>query len=263
MRIVVITQEDKFVIPKNIEALIEVPGVDIHSVFAVESKNSLASKKSIFLQGFGFFQSAKMFSVMLWKTLLIWLSDLVFQQDRPRHCSIETLCKSAEVSYSKVADINDEGVLSQLRHTSPDLIISYSAPTVFGPELLSIPSIACINLHCSLLPAFSGIMPSFWVLQRGEKMAGYSVHLMDDKIDNGRILRQGSFPIRDNETMFSLIHRTKKAGGELMCIVVDMLIKGNALDDIHCAENSYVKSYFTWPTVAEMREFRSKGGRLI
>ena len=38
-----------------------------------------------------------------------------------------------------------------------------------------IPSLGCINVHCSLLPKYRGLMPSFWTLFYKEKYTGVSI----------------------------------------------------------------------------------------
>ena len=64
-------------------------------------------------------------------------------------------------------------------------------------------------MHCSLLPKYSGILPSFWTLFNDEKETGATVHYMDDEIDNGDILGQKSVKILKTDSMFDIIKRTK------------------------------------------------------
>ena len=47
MKIVVITQKDIFFIPKNIKKLIEQDGINLESVFIIDSK-SISNKKNLF-----------------------------------------------------------------------------------------------------------------------------------------------------------------------------------------------------------------------
>ena len=103
-----------------------------------------------------------------------------------------------------------------------DVIVSFSAPVVFRQNLLGLPKYGCINLHCSLLPLYSGIMPSFWVLFYKESYTGATIHMMDTKIDNGDILAQKRVEIYEDDSMFEIIRRTKGVGGRLM---VDTLNK--------------------------------------
>lgn len=263
MKIVVITQEDKFVIPKNLLELVNLSGVSVDAVFVIDTGNSLDNKRGLFVRGFGLIQAGKMFCALLHKNISCWLSSVSRGLILRRHQTIKQICYRNSIEYRIAHDINDQSVLSGIRSMSPDIIISYSAPSVFQPELLSIPVIGCINLHCSLLPSFAGVMPSFWVLYKRADVAGCSVHLMDDKIDNGRVLAQETVVVSERESMFSLIHRTKERGGQLMCRVVCMLRDNTPLSDIVCDNSVYAESYYTWPTVSQLKDFRGKGGKLI
>lgn len=45
-----------------------------------------------------------------------------------------------------------------------------------------------INLHFSDLPEYKGLFPVFWELKHKEKRIGISVHLIDQKIDEGEVI---------------------------------------------------------------------------
>ena len=69
-----------------------------------------------------------------------------------------------------------------------------------------------LNIHPSLLPAFSG--QGFYgdrvhtaVLKKGVKLTGCSVHFVDNDYDNGPILLQKSCEVRDDDTVGSLNDR--------------------------------------------------------
>ena len=58
-----------------------------------------------------------------------------------------------------------------------------------------------INIHPSLLPKFKGLNTFSRMLKNKERKAGCSVHYVDEKLDNGRIIVHKSFFIdsKDNE----------------------------------------------------------------
>ena len=141
-----------------------------------------------------------------------------------------------------------------------DICVSFSSPSVFGKRLLSIPSYGCINLHCSLLPKYAGLLPSFWALYHNEKKIGATVHYMDDKIDNGEILGQIEVKAPINPSMFKVIKLTKGLGGDLMSDVI-CSIKNKTLKPQRNIENK--GNYYSWPSIEQIRNFRKNGGRLI
>jgi methionyl-tRNA formyltransferase len=82
---------------------------------------------------------------------------------------------------------------------------------------------------------------------------------MDTRIDNGGILGQEIVPIERNATMLDVIRRTKRVGGDLMVQTVRQIASGTMVVRENREEEG---SYFGWPSVEQMRDFRRQGGRL-
>lgn len=51
------------------------------------------------------------------------------------------------------------------------------------------------NLHNSLLPKYRGFHAFCWAIQNGENELGYTIHLVDKRVDAGAILAQEKFTI--------------------------------------------------------------------
>jgi phosphoribosylglycinamide formyltransferase-1 len=64
-----------------------------------------------------------------------------------------------------------------------------------------------LNIHPSLLPAFPGLDAQHQALQHGVKIAGCTVHLVDDFLDSGPIIVQAAVPVLDDDTVESLSAR--------------------------------------------------------
>ena len=64
-----------------------------------------------------------------------------------------------------------------------------------------------VNIHPSLLPAFPGLHAQRQALDHGAKVAGATVHFVDDGVDTGPIIAQASVPVRDDDTEASLSAR--------------------------------------------------------
>ena len=64
-----------------------------------------------------------------------------------------------------------------------------------------------LNVHPSLLPAFPGLDAQRQALERGVRVAGATVHFVDEGVDTGPIVLQASVPVHPDDTEASLSAR--------------------------------------------------------
>jgi phosphoribosylglycinamide formyltransferase-1 len=64
-----------------------------------------------------------------------------------------------------------------------------------------------LNIHPALLPAFPGLDAQEAALQHGVKVAGCTVHLVDEQVDHGPIVLQATVPVEDDDTVLTLSAR--------------------------------------------------------
>ncbi|MFH0879093.1 MAG: phosphoribosylglycinamide formyltransferase [Lentisphaerota bacterium] len=67
-----------------------------------------------------------------------------------------------------------------------------------------------INIHPALLPAFPGLRSWAQALEYGAKVAGCTVHFVDEGMDTGPIILQRSVPVLDDDTPESLHGRIQE-----------------------------------------------------
>jgi phosphoribosylglycinamide formyltransferase-1 len=77
-----------------------------------------------------------------------------------------------------------------------------------------------VNVHPSLLPAFPGAHAVEEQLAAGVRESGATVHLVDEGIDSGPILRQERVPVYDGDTPQTLHERIKAVEHQLLPEVV-------------------------------------------
>jgi phosphoribosylglycinamide formyltransferase-1 len=81
-----------------------------------------------------------------------------------------------------------------------------------------------INIHPSLLPAFSGTMDAVaMALESGVAETGCTVHVVTDDVDAGPIIAQRRVPVRPDETVESLRARIQEEEHTLLPVVVRRL----------------------------------------
>lgn len=255
MRIYIITQEDMFVIPRNIELLIKSGKVNLCGVATVHTKNSLSSKKDLLVKSFGLKSLMKFGLKYLISKGYDFFDLLANGRLLKNKRSIRALTKKYNIPLEKVQNVNNRSFIDCLKNLELDLIVSFSAPFIFKEELLNIPKKGCINLHCSYLPKYSGILPSFWVLYYDEKETGVTIHYMDSKIDNGKILAQQKVEISPSISWLDLIIKTKEVGGNLMVNV--LLNLDSYVSQIKRNEVNH-DFYHSWPTPKQFKELERK-----
>ncbi len=258
LRVIVMTQADRFFIPKNIDSAAAV--CDVLEIVEVNCRSAMENRLSDYYKWFGFWQCAKMGAVTVGREAEKQLDRLSGYRLAHGWCSVRDVAKKNHIAHRIITDSNDAAFVQHVRELAPDLIISYSAPQIIRAELLGIPKYGVINVHGALLPDYRGCLPSFWYLYHGEKTGGATVHYMSAKIDDGDIIAQGSVDISDCRSMFRLMQKTKALGGELMVRAIGDIANGT----VERRKNETDRgSYFTWPTVEQAREFRARGKRLI
>ncbi|HVV57053.1 MAG TPA: phosphoribosylglycinamide formyltransferase [Gaiellaceae bacterium] len=63
-----------------------------------------------------------------------------------------------------------------------------------------------VNVHPSLLPAFPGAHAIADALAAGVETTGVTVHLVDEGMDTGPVIRQEAVPVEPRETLVERIH---------------------------------------------------------
>ena len=63
-----------------------------------------------------------------------------------------------------------------------------------------------VNVHPSLLPAFPGAHAVEAALAAGVETTGVTVHLVDEGLDSGPIVRQQPVPVEPRETLLERLH---------------------------------------------------------
>ena len=100
----------------------------------------------------------------------------------------------------------------QLRAWAPDLAIVAAYGRILPTSILAVPSLGCINVHASLLPAYRGAAPIQWALLRGEQTTGVTIMGMNERMDEGDMLLQRATAIEPGETYGALQQRLAVLG---------------------------------------------------
>lgn len=177
-----------------------------------------------------------------------------------RYFSLPQLCRAYQVDCRSIDDPNSPEFLAEVAGRKSDLIISIACPYILKKQLLSMPRLGCINIHHAPLPRYKGMMPTFWQLYQGERTVGLTIHYMTEKLDNGDALLQEQLPVQDGEALDHLIRRSKRHAAHCLARVLRSIATDSVVTR---ALNREKGSYYTFPTLAEIREFQRRGFRAI
>jgi phosphoribosylglycinamide formyltransferase-1 len=84
-----------------------------------------------------------------------------------------------------------------------------------------------LNIHPSLLPAFPGLDAQYQAWSHGVKIAGCTVHFVDENLDSGPILLQASVPVLDDDTPDTLSARILAEEHRIYSIAIARVLKGD------------------------------------
>ena len=94
-----------------------------------------------------------------------------------------------------------------IEHHTAELIVLAGFMKLFQPPFVRKYQNRIINVHPTLLPAFPGAHPVAVTLAYGVKIAGVTVHFVDEGVDSGPIIAQAAVPVLDTDDEESLHNR--------------------------------------------------------
>lgn len=102
---------------------------------------------------------------------------------------------------------HDAEMIARLHQHKVDLVCLAGYMRILSGEFVRAFPNRILNVHPSLLPAFPGLDAQAQALEFGAKVAGCSVHFVDEAVDHGAIVVQRAVPILDDDTAESLSAR--------------------------------------------------------
>jgi phosphoribosylglycinamide formyltransferase 1 len=101
----------------------------------------------------------------------------------------------------------DAALAQAVQAQAPDLLVLAGFMRILSPEFVQPFEGRMLNIHPSLLPAFTGLHTHQRALDTGCKVAGATVHFVTAELDHGPIAAQAWTPILPNDNVQSLSKR--------------------------------------------------------
>lgn len=93
-----------------------------------------------------------------------------------------------------------KALLSVVSGFSPDYIVLAGYMRIMGADLVKAYPRKILNIHPSLLPSFPGLNGQKQALEYGVKIAGCTVHYVDEGMDTGEIIAQRAVDVFPDDT---------------------------------------------------------------
>jgi phosphoribosylglycinamide formyltransferase-1 len=102
---------------------------------------------------------------------------------------------------------HDAEMIAALNQHNVDLVCLAGYMRILTPEFVRAFPNRILNVHPALLPAFPGLDVQAQALAYGVKVAGCTVHFVDEAVDHGAIVMQRTVEVLDDDTAESLAAR--------------------------------------------------------
>jgi phosphoribosylglycinamide formyltransferase-1 len=110
-------------------------------------------------------------------------------------------------SKGKEREAHDREMVTVLREHKVDLICLAGYMRLLSPWFVQQFPQSILNIHPSLLPAFPGLEAQQQAFAYGVKVAGCTVHFVDEELDHGTIVVQKAVPVIDADDERTLAAR--------------------------------------------------------
>lgn len=257
MRTVIVTQEEPFYLPifvskvlgdlREVAAIIILPGIPtgFTPLSYIKRLHEIFGMKDFLIYG----------ALFVYYRIL---DSLTYRRYSKRSYSVHSIARMNSIPVYKWQNINSSKSLDLLKVLQPEVIISVASPQVFKKKLINLAKYT-INIHAALLPQYRGMMPSFWVLAKGENKSGVTVHYVNERVDKGKIILQKTIDVSPQETLHSLQRKVANVGATALLEAMERIQKGNGVG----VRPGGGGSYYSFPTKEAAKEFRARGRRFI
>ncbi len=114
---------------------------------------------------------------------------------------------TAFATHAQPREAFDAALMAMIDTHQPHLVVLAGFMRILTPGFVAHYAGRLVNIHPSLLPAFTGLRTHERALQAGCKFAGATVHRVTAELDHGEILAQAVVPVLADDTAETLAER--------------------------------------------------------
>jgi phosphoribosylglycinamide formyltransferase-1 len=120
----------------------------------------------------------------------------------------------------------DQAIVHALRDAGVELVLLAGFDRLVTSVLLRAYPQRVMNIHPALLPAFTGLHAQRQALDHGVKIAGATVHFVDEQTDHGPIIIQGAVAVAPDDTEETLRARILAIEHEIYPAAIQLFAEG-------------------------------------
>jgi phosphoribosylglycinamide formyltransferase-1 len=149
--------------------------------------------------------------------------------ERARRAGVAT-CVLEHRAYA-TREAYDEALVQALRRADVELVVLAGFDRLVTGVLLGAFPGRVMNIHPGLLPAFKGLHAQRQALAYGVRIAGATVHFVDEETDHGPIILQGAVVVAPDDTEDTLAQRILQVEHELYPAAIQLYAEGRLTID--------------------------------
>lgn len=173
------------------------------------------------------------------------------------------LAKKYGIKITEFDGPNTEAFINYVKDQNIDLIINARTRFIYKQKVLKAPRLGCLNIHHGILPDHRGTMCDLWALYEN-RPTGFTIHMMDKKIDTGKIIRVKQTTSRLKEVVDHYAEILKQSsiieGHELAALIKNINLSGQI--PIERDNQSQNATYTKNPDLFTIRKMLQKGIKL-
>lgn len=185
------------------------------------------------------FMGTPHFAAAVLRKLLQWphaeVVAVYTQPDRPAgrghkttSSAVKVLAQSHNLPVLQPLNFKNLQEQQELAAFAPDILAVAAYGLLLPDAVLSIPKLAPLNVHASLLPAYRGAAPIQRAIMDGCAESGVSIMRMVLRLDAGPVYMRESLPIAELSAD-DLHDALAEMGGRMLCAVLAQMLAGSAV----------------------------------
>jgi phosphoribosylglycinamide formyltransferase-1 len=107
-------------------------------------------------------------------------------------------------------DSYENALLAAMQQQNADLFVLAGYMRILGKGIVHAFPGKMVNIHPALLPSFTGLHAQRQAIEYGVKVAGCTVHFVDEHLDCGPIILQRTVPVLEGDDQDTLAERILK-----------------------------------------------------